>query len=148
MAGRPANPKIYHITHLDNLAQIAAAGMLLSDAARSGRNLTCRVVGMSNIKRRRLMEVQVGTHPSTRVGEYVPLYFCPRLVLLYLLHMGNHPDLEYRGGQRPILHLAADLHDTVAWADANGRPWAFIDCNASAGYAHFYSGLADLTEVN
>lgn len=148
MTGVPANPRIYHITHVDNLPQIVETGMLLSDAERVTRNLNCRIVGMSNIKTRRLMALDVLCHPGTKVGQYVPFYFCPRSVMLYLLHMGNHPDLDYRGGQRPILHLAADLRGAVQWAEANHRQWAFSDTNAGAGYANFFKDLNDLGKIN
>jgi len=50
----------------------------------------------------------VKCHPGTKVGQYVPFYFCPRSIMLYILHRGNHPDLDYREGQGPILHLQAD----------------------------------------
>jgi len=144
----PANPRIYHITHVDNLPQIVETGMLLSDADRVARNLNCRIVGMSNIKTRRLLALPVRCHPDTNVGQCVPFYFCPRSVMLYLLHMGNHPELDYRGGQRPILHLAADLRRAVQWAEANHRPWAFSDMNAGAGYANFFKNLDDLDKIN
>jgi hypothetical protein len=36
------------------------------------------VVGMSEIKRRRLEALDVDCHPGSKVGEYVPFYFCPR----------------------------------------------------------------------
>ncbi|MGO4885999.1 MAG: DUF4433 domain-containing protein [Bryobacteraceae bacterium] len=120
----PPNRKIYHITHLDNLPQIVDA-VLWSDAERISRGLDCTVVGMSEIKRRRLEELQVHCHPGTTVGQYVPFYFCPRSVMLYLLHRGNGPGLAYRGGQRPILHLEADLAATVNLAILSGRRWAF-----------------------
>ena len=32
MSTPPANPRIYHITHVDNLGSIVAAGGLVSDA--------------------------------------------------------------------------------------------------------------------
>jgi hypothetical protein len=73
---------------------------------------------------------------------------CPRSIMLYLLHKGNHPDLEYAGGQRPIVHLVADLRAAVEWADARGRAWAFSDCNAGARYARFFHNLGDLGEIN
>ena len=38
--------------------------------------------------------------------------------MLYLIYQGNHPDLEYRGGQGPIIHIEADLRQTVEWAEA------------------------------
>ncbi len=48
-------------------------------------------------RRRRL---PVPCHPGTWVGDYVPFYFCPRSVMLYVISRKNHPSLTYRGGQR------------------------------------------------
>ena len=93
----PRVPKIYHITHVRNLEQILASKVLWSDANRIEMELDCEVVGMSKIKQRRLA-LPVGCHPGTYVGEYVPFYFCPRSIMLYILHMGNHPDLDYSEG--------------------------------------------------
>ena len=148
MAHVPDHPKIYHITHLRNLPQIVEAGVLWADAKRLELGLDCAVVGMPNIKRRRLEDLPVTCHPDTKVGEYVPFYFCPRSIMLYILHMGNHPDLSYREGQRPIVHLQADLMATVRWADENGVQWAFSDRNAGAFLARFYNRLADLHKIN
>jgi hypothetical protein len=144
----PTDPKIYHITHWQNLAQIITAGVLWSDAKRIELGLACEIVGMSTIKRRRLEELAVKCHPGTKVGEYVPFYFCPRSIMLYILHMGNHPELSYRGGQGPMVHLVADLHATVEWARANGRRWAFSDTNAGTRYANFYARLENLDKIN
>ena len=41
--------------------------------------------------------------------------------MLYVISMANHPELPYRGGQGPIIHLEADLRQTVARADSNER---------------------------
>jgi hypothetical protein len=68
--------------------------------------------------------------------------------MLYLIYMANHPELTYRGGQGPIVHLESDLRDVVAWAEANGRRWAFTLSNAGAAYTHFRSDLAHLDEVD
>lgn len=144
----PANPKIYHITHVDNLAAITRAGALWSDAKRLELELDSEVVGILNIKERRLKHLTVMCHPGTNVGEYVPFYFCPRSIMLYVLYKGNLPGLTYRGGQGPIIHLVADLRRTVAWAEANGHRWAFSDRNAAAAYADFFSDLDDLDQVN
>ena len=148
MGSVPDNPKLYHITHVDNLAGIVRAGVLWSDAKRIELGLESTLVGMSNIKRRRLTELPVTCHPRTAVGEYVPFYFCPRSIMLYILHRGNYPELSYRGGQRPLVHLVADLRASVAWAEAQGRRWAFSDRNAGAVYARFFNDLADLGQVN
>jgi hypothetical protein len=143
----PNSPKIYHITHLDNLPQIVD-GVLWSDAERIRRQLNCKIVGMSEIKRRRLEELEVHCHPGTKVGEYVPFYFCPRSIMLFLLHRGNHVDLSYTEGQRPIVHLEADVRRVVEWADGVGQRWAFSHGNAGARYTEFSKDLAQLDELD
>jgi len=143
MASVSQNQKIYHITHVSNLSKIVD-DVLWSDAERIHQALDCTVVGMSEIKRRRLEELEVYCHPGTKVGDYVPFYFCPRSVMLYLLHRDNHPDLAYHGGQRPIVHLQADLHDVLEWAGTERRRWAFSKGNAGARYSDFYNDAARL----
>lgn len=113
----PADPKIYHIVHMDRLPSIIAKGGLLSDAEVTRRPATGTTIGMSTIKQRRMTELQFASHPGLFVGSCVPFYFCARSIMLYLIHQANHPDLAYRGGQSPILHLEADLKQSVAWAN-------------------------------
>lgn len=144
----PARPCIYHITHVDNLAQVAADGALLSDAVMARRGGPAAAIGMSAIKQRRLSELRVKSYPETLVGEYVPFYFCPRSIMLYHIYMANHPELTYRGGQGPIVHLEADLIEAVAWADEQPRRWAFSLSNAGARYAEFRDSLDDLDEID
>lgn len=144
----PGGRKILHITHPKNLSQIVRSGVLWSDARRIELGLACRVVGMSNIKRRRLEELDVHCHPGTRVGEYVPFYFCPRSIMLFILYKANHPELEYTGGQGPILHLQADLGASIGWADRNSIRWAFSDRNAGERVAEFYKKTSQLGKVN
>jgi len=144
----PASPKIYHITLADNLAGIVAAGCLWSDRARIDRGLACSLVGMRRIKQRRLEEIKVDCHAGTMVGEYVPFYFCPRSIMLYILHKGNSPDITYSGGQTPIVHLRADLSAVIAWAGEEAVRWACSDRNAGAYYVKFGRRHADLSMVN
>lgn len=148
MTPPPQQPKLYHITHVGNLAGIVADGGLLSDAAMMQRGRPVQVIGMSTIKRRRVEELEVSCHPGTKVGDYVPFYLCPRSVMLYVIHCANHPELAYRGGQDPIVHLEADLHTVVRWAEANERPWSFSLSNAGAYYAEFWSRLAELDRLD
>jgi hypothetical protein len=142
----PAQPKIFHIVHVDNLASIVADGYLWSDAVMVQR-LGGIVIGMGSIKQRRLC-LPVSCHSGTNVGEYVPFYFCPRSIMLFVIHCANHPELAYRGGQQPIVHLEADLQKVVQWAEENGRRWAFSLSNAGAVYARFRAGLDRLSEIN
>ena len=121
---------------------------LLSDAAVLQQGGPVQAIGMSSIKQRRIQELDVPCHPGTKVGEYVPFYFCPRSVMLYVIHCANHPELKYRGGQDPIIHLEADLHQVVRWAEGNGVRWAFSLSNAGARYTEFRSTLNDLRDLD
>jgi hypothetical protein len=78
----PKQPKLYHITHVDNLGAIVADGMLVSDASMIARGGPVQAIGMSAIKQRRVEALEVATQRGTKVGEYVPFYFCPRSVML------------------------------------------------------------------
>jgi hypothetical protein len=142
----PAHPKIYHIVHVDNLASIVADGCLWSDATMVQRK-GGTIIGMGSIKQRRLA-LPVTCQPGANVGEFVPFYFCSKSIMLYVIHCANHPELAYRGGQQPIVHLEADVHRVVAWAEANGRRWAFSLSNAGAYYAQFRTGWDHLDEIN
>ncbi len=82
------------------------------------------------------------------MGEYVPFYFCPRSIMLYILHMGNSPDITYSGGQTPIVHLRADLNAVITWAEDKKRRWACSDRNAGAFIASFFKGRKDLNKIN
>ena len=143
----PDHPKLYHICHVDRLPSIVASGGLLSDAAVQQQTLAGTMIGMSNIKQRRLTELQLASHPGLFVGQCVPFYFCPRSVMLYLIHRQN-AELAYRGGQGPIVHLEADLHATVAWAQQHRRRWAFTASNAGSRYFDDWADLAQLSNVD
>lgn len=144
----PQRPKIYHILHVDRLTSVVADGCLWCDAIIGTRTSPGTTIGMSSIKERRLKELRLSSHPTLYVGDCVPFYFCPRSVMLYLIHQANHPDLSYRGGQGPIVHLETDLHSVVAWADKEGRQWAFTLSNAGARYFEDRSDLAHLNQID
>jgi hypothetical protein len=148
MTTPPAHPKLYHITHVDNLTGIASEGTLVSDAEIIRRGGPVQPIGMSAIKRRRIEELHVSSHPGTKVGDYVPFYFCPRSIMLYVIHCANHPELAYRGGQAPIVHLEADLHAVMSATDAEDRRWAFSLSNAGAYYTEYRSRPEDLKDLD
>lgn len=144
----PVNPKIYHIVHIDRLARIIADGYLWSDAKIVQCSQCGTTIGMNKIKKRRLNELTLTSHPHLYVGDCVPFYFCPRSIMLYLIFKANHPELDYRDGQRPIIHLEADLYETVAWAEKNNRCWAFTLSNAGSYYFEDRNDLKQLDEID
>lgn len=147
MTPPPPWPRIYHITHVDNLPSILEAGGLWSDAVMPAQRGPTASIGMGSIKQRRL-GLPVKCHEGDKVGDYVPLYFGPRSIMLYLIHAANHPELAYHGGQGPIIHLEADFTEAVEWAEAEGRRWAFTLSNPGAAYAEFRDDQRQLHEVN
>ncbi|MGO7728124.1 DUF4433 domain-containing protein [Rhizobium johnstonii] len=142
----PANPKIYHIVHVDNLASIVAEGCLWPDSVMVQRQ-GAAVIGNNEIKTDRL-RLPVACHTGTKVGDYVPFYLCPRSVMLYVISKRNHPNVAYRDGQGPVVHLVSDLRDVVEWANAQKRKWAFTDINAANRAADFYNDLSDLDKLD
>ena len=142
----PAHPKIYHIVHEDKLASIAGGGRLLCHAMVTSNGVTGTTIGMNAIKQRRLT-LPLTSHPGLLVGSCVPFYFCPRSIMLFLIYRANHPELAYRGGQGPIVHLEADLHAVVNWAQKNGPRWAFT-LSRGAYYFEDRCSLANLDEID
>ena len=113
---------------------VETAGLLADSEAARGRAPTR--IGMSEVVARR-KNLPVPCHPNTCVGDYVPFHFCPRSVMLYVIWRGNHPSLTYSAGQVPIVHLEADLHTVVGWANSRHVPWAFTLGNAAESRAEF-----------
>jgi hypothetical protein len=141
----PAQPKIYHIVHVDRLSSIIMEGYLWCDAEILHRVPSGTTIGMNRIKHRRLNELTLTSHPDLHVGDCVPFYFCPRSIMLYLIYQANHSELTYRGGQGPIVHLEADLRTSVAWAEQNQQRWAFTLSNAGS---RFFEDRCDLTQLH
>lgn len=143
----PARPTIYHITHVDNLPSILQDGGLWSDSRMIERGGSAASIGMSTIKARRL-KLPVKCYPDDCVGDYVPFYFCPRSVMLYVINCGNHPELAYHRGQGLIVHLEVDLNAAMDWADSTGGRWAFSLSNAGANYTEFRKRRDQLDDVD
>ncbi|NLX57134.1 MAG: DUF4433 domain-containing protein [Planctomycetaceae bacterium] len=132
---------IYHITHVDNLPSILQHGRLWSDAQRIAKRLTTTNIGHSHIKARRLRR-RVAVAARGMLGDYVPFNFCPRSVMLYVIHRDSVEG--YDGGQEPIIHLVS----SVGVAIATGRPWAFTDRHAELGYARYFDSIDREAQVD
>ena len=117
MSKPPNNANICHIVHVNRLPSIIQAQKLWCPSEVVRRGVAGTSIGMNEIKRRRLNELTLSSYPDLRVGDCVPFYFCPRSVMLFVIDRANHPESAYRGGQEPIVHLVADLHSVVQWAE-------------------------------
>ena len=145
MSQPPKNPRIFHIVHIDRLASIMADGFLWSDAEARKKNRTGTTIGITAIKNRRLTNF-LSSYPELSVGQCVPFYFCPRSVMLYLLHTGSQ--VTYQGGQTPIVHLVSDMRTATEWAEESELRWAFTLSNAGSGYFEDRADYDALEEIN
>jgi hypothetical protein len=141
------NFKIYHIVHVDKLPSIMSTGALLSDAKlykvmEMGTN-----IGMEKIKQRRL-QITFSSYRDMHVGDCVPFYFCPRSVMLYILSQKNHPEIDYKGGQEPIIHLVANFKRVIDWAGKNSKRWVFTDSNAGSHHFNDYNDTKYLSMID
>jgi len=143
----PDAPKLYRIVHIDRLRSIVADGRLLCDATMATRSGAGTMIGISGIKARR-RENLLSSHAELRVGDCIPFYFCPRSIMLYMIYRQNDPSLAYKGGQCPIVHLEADMHDVVEWADKKHRRWAFTSSNAGSSYFEDWCDMDRLDEID
>jgi len=149
MSNNILNPiTIFHIIHLDKLPAILSEDGLLCDAEVQRRNPAGTTIGMGKIKKRRLEELILSSYPDLHVGDCVPFYFCPRSVMLYMFHKDNHVEIDYHGGQEPIIHLVADMHKTIEWTEQNDLRWAFTDSNAGSYCFDDYNDLSNLDKID
>lgn len=143
----PKQPKIYHIIHHSKLLPIIEAGLFWCDVRAEQQNLPGTKIGMAEIKQRRQNRT-LHSYPDLSVAACVPFYFCPRSVMLYMIHRANHENLAYRDGQEPIIHLEADFHSTITWANEHRKRWVFTNANAATSYSEDYCNLNQLGEIN
>ena len=147
MSKPPEKVSIYHIVHKDRLQSIMDDGFLWSDAETRARESEGTTVGVMAIKNRRLV-TSLSSHPDLKVGACVPFYFCPRSIMLYLLHSGNRPGVTYTGGQDPIVHLVSEVPAVVNWAEGANLRWAFTLSNAGSSYFEDRADLNCLDEID
>jgi len=66
----PANLKIYRITHISNLSSILQSGHIYSDAWMLKNSLEVKNIGMSEIKLRRLNDIEVSPSPKEQANQF------------------------------------------------------------------------------
>lgn len=132
--------KVSHITHIDNLASILDQGCLWSDAKRIELGLINQNIGYSHIKARRLTR-PVKVAAGGTIGQYVPFNFCPRSVMLFVIHRGH---ADFQGGQELVLHLISDI-DTIRLSNEH---CFFTDIHADLDYAEQIDDFARINELD
>jgi len=137
----PGQIKLYHITHMRNLASIVENGCLLSQG-----EVQVSKIGFANIAHATLQDRRASTRvpcgPGGTLHDYVPFYFAPRSPMLFTIHRGNVEG--YDEGQRPVLHLVTSIKSVLE----AGSEFVFTDGHAIMVYTDFYIDLRDLDQLD
>lgn len=133
--------RLYRITHLDNLPHILAQGGIWCGNEMARQDLSFVSIGDKDLTHKRSVK-PVSIAAGGTLNDYVPFYFCPRSVMLYLIER-RHPS-TYGGGQEPILHLVTDV-DRVRATDT---PCFFTNRQAYIYYAQQIDDFSRLEELD
>jgi hypothetical protein len=132
---------VYHITHIDNLPSMINDGFLWCDQEQRRRGANHQNIGYSHIKERRLKHPVKVARGGT-LGHYVPFYFGPRSVMLYVISKGHE---KYNGGQESVVHLVS----SVVTITQQKSDYFFTDRHADLEYAEQFEDLMSLpSKVN
>lgn len=131
------NTWIYHITSIDNLPGILAAGALHSTNHKAGSHVS---IANEEVQRHRAAKAVVLT-PNGVIHDYVPFYFAPRSPMLYANHRGNLPNAR---PQSDIIHLVT----TAQSVQGAGLPYVFYDHHAVKAFAQCFNRLEDLNKID
>ena len=137
----PVPTPIYHITHVDNLAQIIGAGGLGAVGGLRAGGANFRSIAYPHIQDRRATTL-VPCGPRGTLQDYVPFYFAPRSPMLYTINKGNVPG--YADGQGPVVHLLSSAQRV----EAAGPEFVFTDGHAIMAMTDFFHDLRDLNRVD
>lgn len=132
---------IYHITPIENLRLILAAGELRAKRALDQDAAAYATIAHQNIQDRRA-RTPVPCAPYGVLHDYVPFYFGPRSPMLYAISRGMVEG--FGGSQQSIVHVVATIQDI----QARGLDFAFTDGHGTIALTAFYNDLASLSEVD
>lgn len=121
--------RLYHFTHVDNLASIIRGGLLSDTETRTRRVLEVEA-GEPEIKERRRGR-PVPVPPGGVVGDYVPFYFGSRSPMLYTVTRGNVP--TFTGDPHDLIYLCT----TLDRLQQSGGMLVLTDRNAAKAVAEF-----------
>jgi hypothetical protein len=139
-APAPETVRLFHITDVENLAAIGAAGALVAKSVIAAAGGGYKNIAYPGAQGKRAIKA-LPNPPGGTIHDYVPFYFAPRSPMLLAIHNGRVPGCTT---QEPIVHLET----TIARAIANGRSHVFYDRNATIDYSQPYTDLRDLDKIS
>ncbi len=131
---------IYRITHYKNLPFILKNGIHCRNSDIQDPNFI--QIGLPSLIEKR-KDRKVPIEPFGTLEDYVPFYFAVRSPMLYVIAMGNHPEV-IRTPQEEIIYIVS----SVEKLDDMKIKYVFTDRHAKSDYARFYNKYSDLKELN
>jgi hypothetical protein len=136
----PTTVRLFHITAIENLPAICAAGALLSKNAGAGAGIAYQNIAHQGAQGARALK-KVPNPPGGTVHDYVPFYFAPRSPMLRAIEGGKVAGCALR--QADIVHLETTVEIVVA----TGRSFVFYDRNATLAFSTPHTDLGRLDAV-
>ena len=133
--------RIYRIVHLDNLPLLLEQGGIWCGNEIALRGLDYKTIGNKDLTQSRSSS-PVPCGSGGNLNDYVPFYFSPRSVMLYLIDKRHSS--TYGGGQEPILHLVTTV-EAIAKAELS---YAFTDPHAYVHTRQIYDDLTHLDKLD
>ncbi|MCQ8104205.1 DUF4433 domain-containing protein [Methylomonas sp. SURF-2] len=130
------NPvRLFHITAIDNLADICRSGALLSKNAGASLGINYQNIAHSGAQSARSGR-NVIDPPGGSVHDFVPFYFAPRSPMLFSINSGNVAGCDFR--QADILHFET----TIDRVTSTNPDFVFYDRNATLRYSEAFTDLS------
>lgn len=136
----PIPIRLFHITAIENLPAICAAGALLSKNAGAAAGIDYQNIAHQGAQGARAGRA-VPNPPGGMVHDFVPFYFAPRSPMLNAIEHGRVANCQWRQGD--IVHLETTVDQVLA----GNVPFVFYDRNATLAFAQAFTDLARLDAV-
>ena len=134
----PQPVRLFHITAIDNLADICRSGALLSKNAGAQLGVNYQNIAHAGAQTSRSSRSVIDP-PGGTVHDFVPFYFAPRSPMLFAINSGRVDGCELR--QADILHFETTVEAVIA---AHSH-FLFYDRNATLRYSEAFNDLALLS---
>lgn len=110
--------RIYHMTHIDNLASVLENGYLYSRNKVQALGVHTRYGAGKCVEDTR--SVKLSAIDGHTLGDFALFFFAPRSAMLGSI--SRHPG-GYAASEDDMIYLVADFKKVRNWADANGIRW-------------------------
>lgn len=137
----PVPAPIVHLTHMDNLPSIFAAGGVLSYHEIVQRGIRYQNIAYDHIQNRRESTMVFGAKGGC-LHDYVPFHFGPKPPMLLAISSGNVSG--YTEGQPSLVYLVS----TAQAVETAGLSFAFTDGHATMAFSEFFFDLAQLDRID